>query len=401
MRYACCLAVLLAAALPLPAQEVSDKPADQPAFEDVIDVRVINVEAVVTGRGGDRVRGLSKDDFQLLVDGREVPIQFFNEVADGRMVSGTSASSGAGGSGPQPEQPEMVGRSVLLYIDDTFSIASQRDTVLDQIAASLSRLSPQDEVAIAAFDGKELRLLLDWTGDARDISEGLALAKARKPDGLMTRVHQEQEFPDLGERLSKAINAAAAAMRGVTEPEGRKMMLMLVGGWPLIEVPAHHNFGGRRRSAINEGEEVFRPLIDTANLLGYTLYPVDVPGMSSGTGADARAEMPIANLPITSDAEGSNDYALNYMAKATGGKAAVNSARLEALPRMAEDTATYYWLGFAPDWKADNEYHRIELKPKRRGLQARTRSGFTDVSCEAHVFVNEDGTLTPTPCFTR
>jgi VWFA-related protein len=331
------------------------------------------------------------------VDGREVPIEFFNEVADGKLVSGPGPANTAGSPA---QEPEVVGRSVLLYIDDTFGIASQRNTVLDQIAASLSQLSPQDEVAIAAFDGKELKLLLDWTSDARDISEGLDIAKARKPDGLTTRVHQEQDFPDLGARLASAINAAAAAMRGVTEPEGRKVMLMLVGGWPLIDIPASHNFSRRRPTPINEGEEVFRPLIDTANLLGYTLYPVDVPGMSSGTGADARAEAPM-NLPITSNEEGANDYALNFMAKATGGKAAINSARLEALPRMAEDTGTYYWLGFTPAWKADNQQHRIELKPRQRGLQVRTRSGFTDVDCEAQVFVGEDGTLSSTPCFTH
>lgn len=355
----------------------------------------------MTGKDGERVRGLTKDDFRLLVDGREVPIQFFNEVADGRMVSGTSASAAPDGTaGPAP-QPEVVGRSVLVYIDDSFTIASQRNIVLDQIAATLSRLSPQDEVAITAFDGDTLKLLLDWTSDAQDISAVLDLAKAHKPDGLKARVHKQQDFPDLGDRLFNAVNAAAAAMRGVTEPEGRKVMLLLSGGWPLIEVPARYYVKGRRPAWDSEGEEMFRPLIDTANLLGYTLYPVDVPGMTSGAGPDVQQEVPIAHLPITSGEEHANQYALNFMAEATGGKAAINSARLEALARMAEDTSTYYWLGFAPDWKADNGYHRIELKPKRRGLQVRTRNGFTDVSCESQVFANEDGSLVSLPCFSR
>lgn len=393
MRYGPMLAVLMVTALPLLAEE----PADQPAFDDVIDVRVVNVEAVVTSRNGERVRGLTKDDFRLLVDGREVPIEFFNEVADGRMMSGAGADSSAGAGGSEP-QPEMVGRSVLVYIDDSFTIAAQRNMVLDQIAASLSRLSPRDEVAVTAFDGKTLKLLLGWTRDAEEISKVLGVAKARKPDGLTARVHKEQEFPDLGDRLSDAVNAAAAAMRGVTEPEGRKVMLLLSGGWPLTEVPARYYARGRRPDWDIEGEEVFRPLIDTANLLGYTLYPVDVPGMTSGAGPDVMQEAPIANLPITSVEDGANDYALNFMAEATGGKAAINSARLEALERMAADTGTYYWLGFTPDWKADNQVHRIELRPKRRGLRVRTRNGFTDQSCQDQVVLSEEGTIVSTPC---
>jgi VWFA-related protein len=395
MRYAPCLAVLLVSALPLPAQEVSEKPADQPAFDDVIDVRVVNVEAVVTGRDGERVRGLSKDDFQLLVDGREVPIEFFNEVAGGVMVNGAAPAES-----PAPE-PEVVGRSVLVFIDDSYAIASQRNMVLDKLQESLSRLSSQDEVAIAAFDGDTLKLLLDWTGDARQIAETLDVARARKSNGLLARIHMAQEFPDTGARQLDAVNAAAAAMRGVPGAAGRKVMLLLSGGWPMEDIPSRYAFGRRRPSMPNAGEEMFRPLVDAANLLGYTLYPVDMPGMTSGAGPDVTAEAPMPAGFISSGGEQAAEYTLNYLAEATGGKASINSNRLAALERMAADTGTYYWLGFTPDWKADNQRHRIELKPRKRGLRVRTRDGFTDVSCESQVVRNEDGNLVQTPCFAR
>jgi VWFA-related protein len=386
--------VLLVSALPLPAQEEPD----QPAFNDVIDVRVINVEAVVTGRDGERVRGLTKDDFRLLVDGREVPIEFFNEVADGAMVKGETP---AASSTSEAAESEVVGRSVLVFIDDSYGISSQRNLVLDKLEESLSRLSPRDEVAIAAFDGTALKLLLDWTDDAREISEALAVARAREPDGLTARVHREQGFPDLAARQLSAVTAAAAAMRGVPGAAGRKVMLLLSGGWPMDEAPSRHNLGRHRPSMPNAGEEMFRPLVDTANLLGYTLYPVDLPGVSTTPGPAAQAEAPIPVEFISSGEEQAADYTLNYLARATGGKAAINSARLEALERMAADTGTYYWLGFTPDWKADNQRHRIELKPRRRGLSVRTRDGFTDVSCESQVHLNEDGSMMATPCLAR
>ncbi len=43
-------------------------------FGEVIDVRVVNLEVVVTGKDGGRVQGLEPEDFLVLVDKREVAI---------------------------------------------------------------------------------------------------------------------------------------------------------------------------------------------------------------------------------------------------------------------------------------------------------------------------------------
>ncbi|MES1243953.1 MAG: hypothetical protein ABUT39_20285, partial [Acidobacteriota bacterium] len=231
MRYGPFLAALLVTALPLSAQE---EPKEED-FGEVIDVRVVNVEAVVTSRDGDRVRGLSKDDFRLLVDGREVPIEFFNEVVDGAMVNGEPSNPSNPSETPAAD---AVGRSVLVYIDDSLTVVAQRNIVLDQIEASLTRLSPRDQVAIAAYDAEKLERLLDWTSDRGRISAALAVARVRGTEGLTFKAHALQGFPDLGERVSNVVNAAASAMRGLPAPPGRKVMLLLAGGWPLIEAPA-------------------------------------------------------------------------------------------------------------------------------------------------------------------
>ncbi len=101
--------------LPLTAQEPR---AEVPVIGETIDVRVVNVEAVVTSASGERVRGLTAKDFRLLVDGREVPIEYFAEVAEGTSVT-------AGGP-TAPTAPvtagEEVGRNYLVYVDDSFSL---------------------------------------------------------------------------------------------------------------------------------------------------------------------------------------------------------------------------------------------------------------------------------------
>ena len=435
MRKAAVLAALawMAAALPLQAQ------SGEGAFGEAIDVRVVNVEAVVTGRNGERVRGLTKDDFRLLVDGREVPIGFFNEVSDGTLIAP------AGPAAEAAPEPETVGRRILVFVDDSFGIAPHRNAVLDRIGQDLDRLSPRDQMAVVAFDGRKLDLLTDWTADRSRISGALAEARGRRAKGLMIRAQLRElnraigaatairgftplpvpttagesvgrwgagydgtEFMESGggvtvdipSLLNQVVSASAAAMRAVPVPEGRKVMLLLSGGWPLLEQLTEQSLQQERSPSLDWMESVgygstgvFRHLVDTANRLGYTLYPVDTPGLGAGTGADVEDTDFSSNRLISSPWDEATDYALNYLAEETGGRAAVNTARLEALDRLAEDTRSYYWLGFTPAWKADDRHHRIEVVTRRPGLKVRARSGFTDMSNRTEMAMSTEGLL--------
>ena len=95
-----------------------------PSFGDVIDVRVVNLEVVVTAKG-QRVPALSPEDFILYVDGQEMPIEYFSEIADGRAIdvdhgSGTLLSVAPG---------EEVGTNYLVFIDDFFAIPAYRRNI--------------------------------------------------------------------------------------------------------------------------------------------------------------------------------------------------------------------------------------------------------------------------------
>jgi VWFA-related protein len=263
----------------------------------------VDVEAVVTDREGNRVRGLSAGDFRLLVDGIEVPVERFAEVAEG-----------------------TVGRSYLVFVDDSLSIAVQRNLVLWEIERDLDRLGSGDRMAIVAFDGERLHPLADWTGDREVLSAALAEARKRPARESLTR------------SAIWVADAAAGALRSVSPSPGRKAMLVLSGGWPA-------------------GPSL--QLVRDANRLGYTLYPVDVPAL---------------------EREAAPEDTLLALAEATGGQAALASNRLAALERAEEDTRSYYLLGFSPAWKADDRDHRIELEVRRPGLDVRARHGFPDVS---------------------
>lgn len=356
----------LSLSLPILAQTPK---AEVPVVGETIDVRVVNVETVVTNAAGERVRGLAAADFRLLVDGRELPVEYFAEVADGTSVKAENAPVAAG---------EAVARNYLVYIDDAFSLANRRNEVLEKLERDLTLLGPEDHMAILAFDGARIHVLADWTGDRKTLQAALAQARQRPALGGEMLAHQRklqadvnwigentidsgdsdrvggpkvtetgEEFfwmskrisPEARTELGKSTEAAAAALGGFPVPPGRRMMMLLSGAWSL-----------------SVASRLYGPLVRTANQLGYTVYPVEA------SQSDAR-----------------EDTGLDLLARATGGRL-LNPASAAAFREMVSDSGTYYWLGFTPEWKANDRGHSVTVEVRRPGLVVRSRGGFSDLS---------------------
>jgi VWFA-related protein len=399
---------VLALVLATPALAVRvEQPKPSPAFGDSIDVRVVNVEAVVTGRRGERVQGLPASDFRLLVDGREVPITYFTEVVEGEMAT-PPIEPGSLAPATEWAPGGKVGTSYLVFVDESFGIKAQRDVVLRRLAADL-RLGAEDRMAVVAFDGRRIDLLSDWTGDREALRKTLEQAQLRPSRGIEKLAWRRTENAlgeDIGggigptrmySELESATAAAAAAMRGIDVPSGRKVLLLLSGGWSVVSSRERLNDPLRSIPTtyyVPRPEELFEPVTDTANLLGYTIYPVDVQGLDSESNwADARQDGPRPVSSITTEWEGGVHQALGFLAVETGGKAVLNSARLTSFERVEADTRSYYWLGFTPEWRADGKRHEIRVEVRRPGLKARARGGFSDLSREVRAELETESLL--------
>ncbi len=405
--------LLLAGVLPAAAQQ-----AQVQVFGESIDVRVVNVETVVVDRKGERVRGLSSADFRLLVDGREVPVDYFTEIADGGVASpaapppataAVAATPGAPAAPASPLPAGQVGTSYLVFVDDSFEIAAQRNLLLKGMEDDL-RLGPEDQMAIVAFDGNRLDLLSDWTGDREALLRTLREARLRPANGIARLVARRQAAEDraagfgstnnLFSEVQSAANAAAAAMRGVSPPPGRKVFLLLTGGWPALPLRGPGDSPSRPPSAADLARvpSLFEPVTGTANLLGYTIYPVYAPKPVAETNwADATvtvAPNPTLQLNfISSNWDFGAKETMAYMARETGGKPIFNSWGESAFTRAEKDTRAYYWLGFTPDWKGDGRSHRIRVEVRRRGLKVRSRGGFSDLSQGKRASLKTDSLL--------
>ena len=336
-----------------------------PIIGETIDVRVVNVEVVATS-DGELVRGLAASDFRLLVDGREVPIEFFTEVAEG-----TAAPSATGPAAPVAPA-EAVPRSYLVFVDESFSVSEPRNVVLEKLEADLGLMGPEDQMAVLAFNGSKIEVLSPWTRDKAGLAQVLRQARQREAKGnqalaqnrgMATDVNffewaaseagldgHEIDFvvgetlnrrvsPEARTQLGKTALAMAGTLRGFEVPPGRKVMLLLSGGWSLAVAP-----------------DLYRPVVSAANQLGYTIYPVDV------------ASPTPQNLKM-----------LDAVAKQTGGRVA-NSLKQDVFRQVVTDSGSYYWLGFTPGWLANDRSHSIKVEAKRPGISVRARTGFPDLS---------------------
>jgi VWFA-related protein len=408
------LSTALAAVAPVGAQD-----ARPGVFGEVVDVRVVNVEVVVTDRQGARVRGLGPEAFRLTVDGKEVPIEFFTEVAGG--VAATAAAAG-GATQQQLAGGEPLGVSWLVFVDDYFSIGRDRDEVLDALREQLGNLGPADRMAMVAWDGRRLEMLSSWTRSLPALERAIEQAQRRPAHGLERlaewrtvtdpRLRQSTVFDprrtmrpnnleiderhfveQLSDQLRRAGTAGAAALRAFANPPGRKAMLLLSGGWPwrpadyLLRSPAQLPLEDR----LLGGKELLAPLVETANRLGYSLFPVDVPGLASRL-VDASQSAPV-RLEVEQARELEVHASLHELATATGGKAMVDTERMHALDQAIADTRSFYWLGFTPAWQGDDRQHRVEVEVRQPGLRVRSREGFRDLSRGAEVSMAVESSL--------
>src|SRR5439155_21958734 len=112
------LAILTLAATSLAAQQ-SQTPL--PKLTETIDVKVINVDVVVTDKKGNSIPGLTKDDFELFENGQPKLITNFYEVEGKKATNVSITAPGAEKpvtTVPPEEMSENLRRRLIFYIDN-------------------------------------------------------------------------------------------------------------------------------------------------------------------------------------------------------------------------------------------------------------------------------------------
>jgi VWFA-related protein len=197
------LPLLLASALAATALYAQQTP---PTTSETIEVRVTNIDVVVTDAAGNPATGLTADDFELLERGTPRPITNFYEVRGtpaSASVATPSAPAAPGTPATEPPAPpaNIAHRRIIVYVD-LFSVhPHQRTQMLDAFEKSLDQLMrPGDQAMLVTFNGVSSDVLTALTSD-RTLLAAKLKEIAKKSGGNLAAEAQKESILDNAEML--------------------------------------------------------------------------------------------------------------------------------------------------------------------------------------------------------
>ncbi len=157
-------------------------------LRESIDVRLISLDAVVTDSSDRPVTGLTRDDFELKVEGEPVEILSVSAAEDLRET--------------------VTGRlTILLFIDERHLQRKHRDTALAEIARALdAEIEANPTWVAAAVFGARLEPLLAPTRDRDAVRTAISAASVREPPA--TGLRNQQRSASLAVREALRLMAA-------------------------------------------------------------------------------------------------------------------------------------------------------------------------------------------------
>jgi VWFA-related protein len=386
---------------------LGQQPSAIPAFPAQADA--ITADVVVLDDQGRPVRGLTREDFTLLADGKPQTIVAF-EVRD----LATAATSRVAAVGSERvatnEGGAAQGRTFAFLIDDFGDDLAKRHFQWQEAKRAIAqwlqeKAHPADELTLATASGDlwwsdridrgrtDFLAVLDRvrirgtlgrvcalradhaassresTGAVRDMV-GNRGAAAGAPDpnrGL------DQEIADGIACKTLALLAATDRLsRGLTGARGRKSIVIFSDGFP------------------NDPNQslLFDRTVDASLRANTAVYFVDVKGLGApglfraedrnGVTAGPGGNPNVSDLGVRRmEADVVQTSGAEMVAEYTGGTSIRHTNDLlGGVDRIAEESSTYYLLGYQPAEAPDGRWHTLEVRVARPGAKIRTRRGY-------------------------
>ncbi|HUL77205.1 MAG TPA: VWA domain-containing protein [Vicinamibacteria bacterium] len=412
----------VAVALLLPSPIGAQAPASKPSFPT--QAELVTVDAVVTGRDGEPVLDLRREDFTVKEDGAAQDIVAFE------AVHRPAAPTPAAGAPLLPEprstsnlrEPGREPASFVIVFDELHLGVAEAQRARKAVLEFLgSGLAGGDRVALVGThegvrwtarmpEGREAleqalarlqpRMAIEQLRDRMTDYEAMRIDRDRDPivtDVVMRRYLDTEEIlqdtaspgnpvPNPSDQtqgwrdqvLSRAagvyaratarneqtLGIVARSLEALAAERGRKSVVFASGG--LIQDP---RLG------------IYRQVVTAARRVNAAVYFLDARGLSAAqTGLEAeigtRTEFNDLGSWFTEARErGEGSQAL---AADTGGFSLTERNDLgPALLRVGRESRSYYLLGYAlSNRKADGRFHTIEVKVAREGVRVRARRGY-------------------------
>lgn len=401
---------------PPPPQQQSKPEKQKPSADDLdvvkITTNLVQIDAVVTDKKGQRVTDLRPDEVEMLEDGRSQGITHFSYInleSKRSEVRTEPVDKNSPSPPPVKLKPEQVRRTIALVVDDlglsfesAYYVRQSLKRFVDQ------QLQSDDLVAILRTSGG-VGALQQFTSDKQQLYAAAEKVKwnpigkggisafapignepTTEDDGSLTSAAELNEFrEDLF--TTGTLGALNYVVRGLKELPGRKSIILFSEGFRLFQ-PNDPTANIRILSAL-------RYLTDLANRAAVVIYTIDPRGLQplGLTAADSTAGLSPDQVERELSYRRFNFFesqaGLGYLSDRTGGLTIKNSNDISGgLKRVIADQEGYYLIGYRPDDSTFDKvngrvkFHQIALKIKRPGkYNVRMRNGFFGISDETRI----------------
>lgn len=394
--------------------------AQQPRVDETIEVSIVNVDVLVTDKKGNRVTGLTVDDFEIREEGKIQPITNFAEYLPAAMGTGASIEAG-----PQPAETAAAAaprarRTIVLFVESTRLTPVQSKQMFDSVRTMLQdAVAPGDRVTIVTWN-KAVLVRQAFTDDLPTLEKVLAELETElvrhgpRDDGREARRQQAESDADAA--LMEAtgmppVSAIAAAKRQYAQIRQKtaviEALMQSISGLDgrKIIVLAMRRFGAHAGAEYFGGEVPFESrsefdtvkfrdsIIRTANAHGITLYTLFPAGLawdpddaSIGVAGSSSPEGDLTKSALQNKILFNEATALQDLAESTGGLMAWGAANIaEMLPRVADDLEAFYSLGYRARATGKDITRKIVVKTKNPRYEVRSRRQFVEKSDETRM----------------
>jgi VWFA-related protein len=312
-------------------------------------VRTINLDVVVTRKGGGPVAGLQAKDFTLLDNKTPQPITSF-----------------------QAYEGEQAPVEVMLLLDSVntdFNVMAQMRIEIDKfLLANGGQLARPLALALLDEQGG-IKMQRNYTRD------GKMLAKSLDASGIGLReVGRSAGIEGAAERFDDSMKALRMIAAYESGQPGRKIVLWVSPGWHLLSGPEVDLTSQQEDAIFSEITWFSMAFRDTET----TIYAINPLGVNESVAQAFYYEEFLDGVRKPGDVNYGN-LGLQVLAIQSGGLAVSSTDVSGLLRRAVEDTQAYYRISFEPPPTPRRDvYHKLEIKVDQPGVVVRTSTGYYD-----------------------
>ena len=314
--------------------------------------REITLDAVAVDKSGKPIAGLAEQDFTVLDNKQPQKIASFHAVM---RASAT---------------PDPPVEAILLVdeVNGSFrAVAQARQQIQKFLGEGGGELARPVSLAYLSDAGLTM-------GEAASQDGKALIAQLNQRKGTLRTINRSQGFYGAGDRVQLSLRALAEVASDEAKKPGRKLLVWISPGWPLLTGP-------NIQLSSKDQQSIFNSVVALSNALRQariTLYSVDPLGTADAggfrtfyykqflKGVTAPSQVQIGNLALQVFAARSGGLVLNSSNDVAG-----------EIEQCVTDANAFYVLSFEKRGAdGPNEYHALEVKVDRPGMSVRARSGY-------------------------